>query len=145
MFVNPQSKKRQHRKRQIKLEKQEKKNTQLRGFFDDVSTFRDVQAIQKLTKYQQTAGHGREGGRKYLPDVLVPHPANLLNVGSRLGDVLERVARQDNLVLDVGRCLDSNTGQQGDTTNNLLAQEVSKLRLVLQDGGGEGGGRRSAA
>lgn len=40
--------------------------------------------------------------RPHLTDILVPHPANLLNVGSRLRNVLERVAVEGNLVLDVG-------------------------------------------
>lgn len=66
----------------------------------------------------------------YLSDILVADSADLLNVGGTLGDVLERVSRQLELVLDVGGGDDLNTRLGGDTAHNLLAKEVSDLDFL---------------
>lgn len=61
----------------------------------------------------------------YLSDILVADSADLLDVGSTLGDILKGVARELKLILDVGGSDDLNTGLGSDTTNVLLTQEVS--------------------
>ena len=68
----------------------------------------------------------------YLTDILVPHSADLLDISGGLGHVLERVAGEHDLILDVGRGLDADTGQHGDATNDLLAQEVAILLLAAR-------------
>ena len=65
----------------------------------------------------------------YLSDILVAHPADLLNIGSRLGNVLEGVAAQDELILLVLRDVDVDAGLHHHPANNLLADEVSDLDL----------------
>ena len=65
-----------------------------------------------------------------LPDILVPHSADLLDICSRLGHVLEGVARQHNLVLDIGGGLDNDPAQHGNATDDLLTQEVAIYLLV---------------
>jgi hypothetical protein len=61
-----------------------------------------------------------------LPDILISDSANLLDVGSRLGDVLQRVPSQDDFVFDVFAGLDCDTGVHYHTTDDLLANEVTK-------------------
>jgi hypothetical protein len=65
----------------------------------------------------------------YLSDILVSHPADLLDIGSTLGNVLERVTREDELILLGGGSLNINTGVHNNTANKLLADEVSDLNL----------------
>lgn len=65
----------------------------------------------------------------YLSDILVSHPADLLDIGSTLRYVLDRVAREDKLVLLGGGDLNLDTGLHNNTADNLLANEVSDLDL----------------
>ena len=65
----------------------------------------------------------------YLSDILVSHSADLLDIGGALGDVLEVVAGEDELVLLGGRGLDLDTGLHDDAADELLADEVSDLNL----------------
>lgn len=60
-----------------------------------------------------------------LSDILVADSADLLDVGSALGDILKGVAGELKLILNVGGSDDLNTGLGSDTTNVLLTQEVS--------------------
>lgn len=66
----------------------------------------------------------------YLSDILVSHSADLLDVGSALGNTLEGVAGQDQLVLLGLGDLDLDTALHNDPPDNLLADEVSDLDLV---------------
>lgn len=65
----------------------------------------------------------------YLSDILVSHSADLLDIGGALGDVLEGVTREDELVLLVLGDLDLDTGLHGHPSDELLADEVSDLNL----------------
>jgi hypothetical protein len=65
----------------------------------------------------------------YLSDILVAHPADLLNIGSALRDVLQVVAEQDNLVLLVLGDLDVDALGHLHPAHNLLANEVADLDL----------------
>lgn len=60
-----------------------------------------------------------------LPDILVSHPADLLDVGSALGDTLEGVTAENELVLLGSGDGNLNTGLHDDLANDLLANEVS--------------------
>lgn len=71
---------------------------------------------------QGPAGYGKIS---YLSDILVSHPADLLDVCGGLGDSLEGVAGQDQLVLLGLGDLDIDTGLHDDSANELLADEVS--------------------
>lgn len=73
---------------------------------------------------------GNIGGNAHLSDILVAHSADLLDVGSRLGDILEGVAGELDLILLVWRDDNLDTLGHDDTTNNLLADEVSDLDFV---------------
>lgn len=64
-------------------------------------------------------------GGSHLSDILVADSADLLNVGGALGDGLEGVSGQLELVLDVGGGDDLNTRLASDAANDLLAKEVS--------------------
>jgi hypothetical protein len=68
-------------------------------------------------------------GNLYLSDILVSHSADLLDVGSTLRHVLERVAREDELILLVGGNLDIDTLGHDDTADDLLSNKVSDLDL----------------
>lgn len=59
-----------------------------------------------------------------LTDILVPHTADLLDVGGALRDVLEVVTGQLDLVLLVLGGDDLNTRPHGYAADELLAQEV---------------------
>lgn len=61
----------------------------------------------------------------HLTDILVPHSADLLDVCSALGDSLEGVAAQDQLILLGLGDLDVNTLLHDDTADELLANEVA--------------------
>jgi hypothetical protein len=63
--------------------------------------------------------------KTYLSDILVPHSAGLLNVCSALGNVLEVVSIDLELVLGVFGCLDINSWGHNNPTDDLLAQEVA--------------------
>jgi len=69
-------------------------------------------------------------GATNLTDILVPHSADLLDVGGALGDVLERVAAQLQLVLLVLGGLDLDALVHDDPADDLLADEVADLDLV---------------
>lgn len=66
----------------------------------------------------------------YLSDILVPDSADLLDIGSGLGNVLKRVTGEDNLILDVGAGLHCDTLEHLYATDNLFSQEVTVNRLV---------------
>lgn len=80
-------------------------------FLNDVAFFRDVQTVQELS------------------DILISYSANLLDVGGGLGDVFEGVSGKDKLILDVLGLLDIDTLVHGDSSDNLLANEVTDLNL----------------
>lgn len=65
----------------------------------------------------------------YLTDILVPHLADLLDIGGALGDVLQAVAEQDELILLVLGDLDIDTLVHDDAADDLLADEVTDLNL----------------
>jgi hypothetical protein len=65
----------------------------------------------------------------YLSDILVAHPADLLDIGSALRDVLQVVAEQDDLVLLVLGDLDVDALGHLHPSHNLLADEVADLDL----------------
>lgn len=64
----------------------------------------------------------------HLTDILVPDTADLLNVGGALGDSLQGVAGELELILDVGGGSDLNTGLSSDAANVLLTEEVTVTR-----------------
>lgn len=66
----------------------------------------------------------------HLPDILVPDSANLLNVCRALGDGLERVAGQDQLVLLRLGDLNVDARLHDHPPHNLLANKVANLDLV---------------
>lgn len=84
-----------------------------RLFLNNVAPLRNVQTV------------------KELPDILVTDSADLLDVGCALGDGLQGVTGELELILDVAGDSDLDTGLGGDTTNDLLTQEVSNLNLIL--------------
>lgn len=61
----------------------------------------------------------------YLPDILVSHSADLLDIGCALRNVLERVTPQLQLILLVLRWLDLNTWLHDNSSDKLLTNEVS--------------------
>lgn len=65
----------------------------------------------------------------YLSDILVADLADLLNVGSTLRYVLERVAGQNELILLRGRDGDIDALGHDYAADNLLANEVADLNL----------------
>lgn len=65
----------------------------------------------------------------YLSDILVADLADLLNIGSTLRDVLDRVAREDELVLLRRRDGDVDALGHDHAADNLLADEVADLNL----------------
>lgn len=67
---------------------------------------------------------GPSGRGTYLSDILVAHPADLLDVCGRLGDGLKGVAGQDQLILLGLGDLDIDTGLHDDSADELLADEV---------------------
>jgi hypothetical protein len=83
------------------------------SLINHVALLRDVETVQEL------------------PDILVPHPANLLDVRSALRDSLERVTEKDQLILLVLRDLSLDTGLHHDIPDDLLADEVTDLDLPV--------------
>jgi len=65
--------------------------------------------------------------KTHLTDILVPDTADLLNVGGALGDVLQGVTGELELILDVGRGDDVDAGAGRNTADVLLTQEVADL------------------
>ena len=68
--------------------------------------------------------------KTYLSDILVSYSADLLDVGSGLGNVLEGVSEELELILLVIGGLDLDTWLHDDSADNLLTNEVSDLDLV---------------
>lgn len=64
----------------------------------------------------------------YLTDILVADTADLLDVGSTLGDTLQGVTGDLELILNVGGGDDLNARLGGHTADVLLTQEVSVKR-----------------
>lgn len=63
--------------------------------------------------------------KPYLSDILVPDSADLLDVGSTLGNGLQGVAGELELILDVGRGENLDTGLADNMADVLLTQEVT--------------------
>lgn len=61
----------------------------------------------------------------YLTDILVANTADLLDVGGALGDTLERVTGELELILDVRGGDDLDTSLGSHATHVLLTQEVT--------------------
>lgn len=83
-----------------------------RLFLYKVALFRNIQTIQEL------------------PDILVSYSANLLDVGGALRDVLEGISEQDELILLCRRHLNVNSWLHDNSSDDLLANEVSDFDLV---------------
>lgn len=79
----------------------------------DQSTLRNVDTIQKLT------------------DILVSNSADLVDASSILRNSLQRVTRDDQLILLGGRLLHGDTIKDLDVSDLLLTQEVSDLDVLL--------------
>jgi hypothetical protein len=79
--------------------------------FNDV-TFRDVDTIQELT------------------DILVLDETRLLDIGSGLGDVFERVTGQNKFILLGLGSRDSDTFTHLDVEDDLLTQEVTDFNSI---------------
>ena len=75
---------------------------------------------------------GRAGRHAHLSDILVADSADLLDVGSALGDLLEVVTGELQLVLDVLGSLDLDTVGHNDTANELLALHAASLVVLLE-------------
>jgi hypothetical protein len=65
------------------------------------------------------------GWRAHLSDILVSDSADLLDVGGALGDTLQGVAGELELILDVGGGDNLDTGLAGDVADELLTKEVT--------------------
>ena len=89
----------------------ETRTLMIRLLLNDVAPLRNVKTIQELS------------------DILVADTADLLDVGGALGDVLEAVSGELELILDVLGSLDVDTGPHVDPSDDLLADEVSDLNL----------------
>ena len=61
----------------------------------------------------------------YLTDILVPHLADLLDICGALGDSLEGVSEEDQLILLGLGDLDIDTAGHHDSPDDLLADEVA--------------------
>lgn len=74
-----------------------------------------------------------------LTDILFLDAGDVVDLGSRLGHLLEVVSGEDDLVLDVGRA-DGDSVEHVDGTVDLLSQEVDDLDdlSVVTDGGRDG-------
>lgn len=72
------------------------------------------------------------GCSSYLTDILVADTADLLDVGSTLGDTLQGVTGDLELILNVGGGDDLNARLGGHTADVLLTQEVSVKRNTHQ-------------
>lgn len=67
-------------------------------------------------------------GVTYLTDILVTDTADLLDVGGTLGDSLEGVSGQLELILDVGGGDNVDTGLGNHAANVLLTEEVTEKK-----------------
>lgn len=92
----------------------------------------------KRTDHPRTVGYVSRAVRNqcpsvvpsYLTDILVSDSADLLDVGGRLGDVLQRDTGEGELILGVLGDLGVDTVAHSDSPDELLADEVSDLDLV---------------
>jgi len=83
----------------------------LRGFLN-IALLRNVQTVQEL------------------PNILVAHSADLLDICRTLGNILERVTEQLQLILLVFRRLDFDSWLHNDSADNLLTDEISDLNFI---------------
>jgi hypothetical protein len=60
----------------------------------------------------------------YLPNILIPHPTDLLDIRRALTNTLKRVTSKLDLILHVLRGLDIDSRLHSDTSHDLFAQEV---------------------
>ena len=67
---------------------------------------------------------GMDVVQSHLPDILVPDSADLLDVGGTLRNTFQGVTGELELILDVGRSDDIDTGLGSNTADVLLAEEV---------------------
>eukprot|EP01084_Bolivina_argentea_P140283 246667_1 len=82
---------------------------------------------------------------KELSNILALHKTRVVDVRSSLGNVVQIVSFQDNLILDIFSADDSDTGAHVDTTDKEFSQKVANLNqrsladglLGLGVGGGE--------
>lgn len=84
------------------------KSNRLR-LLNNVALLRNVETVQEFS------------------DILVSYSADLLDVGGGLGDVFERVSGKGELVLDVLGLLNIDTLVHSDSSDNLLANEVTAV------------------
>jgi len=75
-------------------------------------------------------GLGHVNSVKELTDILVLGLARLLNVGSSLGDAVDVVSGENNLVLDLLCSGNGHTLEHWDPANNKLAEIVSDLHVL---------------
>merc|ERR1712124_150903 len=87
--------------------------------------------VQEVLILDHVALKGHVNAVKELADVLVLHGANLLDQSTCLAYVVNVVAHQHNLVLDIGATRYLNARVSVHNPHDLLAQEVADLDLVL--------------
>lgn len=109
-----------------------------RLLLDNVTPLRHVQTVKELCKKIIMSVINRDnrkvsgGYSSYLTDILVADTADLLDVGSTLGDTLQGVTGDLELILNVGGGDDLNARLGGHTADVLLTQEVSVKRNTHQ-------------
>lgn len=94
----------------------------------NVPPLRDVQTVQELycTHVSDALPNlAHTWVTAYLSNILVLDPAYLLNICRTLAHILQRIARQLQLVLLVLADLDIHTRQHGNPPYDLLANEIS--------------------
>lgn len=96
-----------------------------RLLFDDVTSLRHIETVKELGQACQQWLEIKEIEDSHLPDILVSGSADLLEVGGALRNILEGVAGELELILDVGRGDDLDTGESSHTTDVLLTEVVS--------------------
>ena len=100
---------------------------------NNVTPLRHVQTVKELFKQvSKSMAHDYiVHSFPHFSDILVPDSANLLNVGSTLGNTLEGVAENLKLILDVGRGDDFDPGLGSHSTDVLFTKEVSARIIQL--------------
>jgi hypothetical protein len=66
----------------------------------------------------------------HLPNILIPHPTNLLNIRRALAHPLQTIPRQHQLILHILARLHINPRLHSDSPDNLLPQEIANLDLI---------------
>lgn len=97
-------------------------------FLNDVGLLRHVHTVQELEEEQYVRiirYSSGEGAGANFSDILIPDSAGLLDISGGLGDGLNRVAGELELVLHVLGRDDIDTGLAGDGAHSLLAKEVT--------------------